>query len=320
MEVSRKPAQSLLLLGRNGQVGSELFHLLSRKWDVIAPRSSEVNLLEFDALRRYVRSVRPRWILNAAAYTAVDRAEAEPQVAFGINADAVRVLAEEARLCGAPVVHFSTDYVFDGVASGWRRESDPTNPLGVYGQSKLAGEQALAAKSHAYFTFRTSWVYSTRGRNFLLTILKLAREREELAIVDDQIGAPTLAADLAKLTEHAIQRTETLAAKEGLSLTAAAGRIGGLYHACGAGETTWFRFAEAFLECARAFEVRSHFARLRPIRTADYPTAARRPANSRLNCTHLKERLSFELPSWQQSVAQAMRELYAQHSVLSAQI
>ncbi len=314
MEVFRKPSQSLLLLGRNGQVGAELLHLLSAEWEVIAPQSSEVNLLDTMTLRHYVRGLRPRWILNAAAYTSVDRAELEPTAAYGINAEAVSVLAEEASACGAPLIHFSTDYVFDGVAPGSRREADPTNPLNMYGRSKLAGEQALTAGGVAHFIFRTSWVYSTHGKNFLLTILKLAREREEVAIVDDQCGAPTFAADLARLTQQAIRITERFAKTHGVPIDAAATALGGLYHACSAGETTWFGFAKAFVDCARAHEGGQRFASLRPIRTSEYPTAARRPANSRLDCTRLKERLGIELPCWQQSLSLAMKELYAEPS------
>ncbi len=304
----------VLLLGAGGQVGGELLALLGDDWQLTAPRSAGLDLMNADAVRRMVRNLQPQWILNAAAYTAVDRAESEPALAYGINAEAVRVLGEEAQACGAAVVHFSTDYVFDGEAGLPRRESDPTAPLGVYGSSKLAGEKALAASGAAHFIFRTSWVYSTHGKNFMLTILKLARERDELRIVADQVGAPTSARDLALLTQHAMRLAE---ANASVSVTKAVVDIGGLYHACGAGETSWFGFAEACLTLAREREQGQRFASLRAITTAEYPTPARRPADSRLDCTLLKQRLGFEMPAWKDSVAVAVTELHATHAVLS---
>ena len=305
-------SRSVLLLGASGQVGRELYELLGSDWQILAPSSAELDLMDEQAIRRVVRSLKPRWILNAAAYTAVDRAESEPAKAHSINADAVRVLGEEAQVCGAAVVHFSTDYVFDGTPSTPRREADATGPLGVYGCSKLAGERALAASGAAHFTFRTSWVYSTHGKNFLLTILKLARERDELQIVADQVGAPTFASNLAELTRFAMERAEAVAATEGLPLAEAVRRIGGLYHASDAGETSWFGFAKSFLELARARGGRhQRLARLKAITTEQYPTPARRPADSRLNCSLLRERLGFEMPAWQHSVEKAMDALYA---------
>lgn len=302
-------AGRVLLLGASGQVGTELLRLLGDLWNVTAPRSTELDLADADALRRIIRDVQPRWILNAAAYTAVDRAETEPERAHAINGAAPGVLGEEAETLGAAVVHYSTDYVFDGRAGAPRRESDPTAPLGVYGASKLAGEQLLAASGAAHFIFRTSWVYSAHGKNFLLTIVKLARERDELGIVADQIGAPTAAQDLARLTLHAMEQSEQLAGKGGLF--AAVRRIGGLYHACGAGETSWFGFAASFIARAQQLDrTGQRYAHLKPITTAEYPTPAQRPADSRLDCSRLAQELGFTMPPWEQSVKETVAALY----------
>ena len=302
---------SVLLFGAGGQVGTELLALLPEHWQVIAPRSHELDLADANALRRKIQSAQPRWIVNAAAYTAVDRAESEPEQAFAINARAVGIMGEEAKRCGAAVVHYSTDYVFDGEPGAPRREQDPTGPLGVYGFSKLAGEQALSASGAAHFLFRTSWVYSTHGKNFLLTILKLARQKDELRIVADQFGSPTFARNLARLTLHAMRRSEELTRTERLSLGEAVDRLGGLYHACDTGETSWFGFAQEFLRLARRLDQDKQLAALTPITTADYPTPARRPADSRMDCSRLTSTLDFAMPAWQQSVAQVMEELYA---------
>ncbi|RRA49910.1 dTDP-4-dehydrorhamnose reductase [Acidipila sp. EB88] len=310
----------VLLLGASGQVGTETLARLQGTWQVIAPRSSELDLTDLDATRRMIRSTKPRWIVNAAAYTAVDRAESEPDTAFLLNAEAVRIMGEEARALGAAVIHFSTDYVFDGTARAPRQENDATGPLGVYGSSKLAGERALADTMAAHFIFRTSWVYSTHGKNFLLTILKLARERAELSIVADQIGAPTSARTLAELTQHAMLRSEAMARDEALSLPAAVERIGGLYHASNSGETSWYGFAMEFIELARSMEMEAvvrgsrashapHFAKLKPITTAEYPTPAKRPLDSRMECTRLSEKLGFTMPSWKKALRETMEEL-----------
>jgi dTDP-4-dehydrorhamnose reductase len=256
-----------------------------------------------------VQKTQPRWIVNAAAYTAVDRAESEQELAFAVNAAAVGVLGEEAAAMGVPVLHFSTDYVFDGTGSLPWREDDETGPLGVYGASKLAGERALAASGTGHLIFRTSWVYGASGNNFLRTILRLAKEREELRVVVDQHGAPTWSRDLAQLTVHTINRCEDVAQKLGINLMEAVRPLCGVYHACGAGETTWFGFAEEFLRLAAIAEPEQRFARLVPITTAEYPTPTARPANSRLDCTKLSQELKFTMPEWQQSTAAVMAEL-----------
>lgn len=301
----------ILLTGVNGQVGGALLLLLQKMGDVVAPTRAELDLADAEAIRSYVQTVKPRWIVNPAAYTAVDKAETEPTLAFAINAEAPRVLGEEAAKIGAPVLHFSTDYVFSGGGSTPWVETDATGPLGVYGASKLAGEQGLAASGAAYAIFRTSWVYGATGNNFLRTILRLAREREELKIVADQNGAPTWSHDLAMLVTHTIERMENAAQQTGASLAEAVKPFSGIYHACNGGATTWFGFAEEFLRLARAAEPEQSFARLIPIATAEYPTPAARPQNSRMNCEKLERELGFAMPSWQKSLAGAMAEINA---------
>ncbi|NUQ30576.1 MAG: dTDP-4-dehydrorhamnose reductase [Acidobacteriaceae bacterium] len=292
------------LTGASGQVGSELEPMLSQLGTVAAPRRAELDLSDLDAVRRYIRSVRPRWIINPAAYTAVDKAEQEPETAFRLNAELPQILGEEAAALDAVVIHFSTDYVFAGVGNTAYVETDPTGPLSVYGASKLAGERALAATRAAHFIFRTSWVYNSTGKNFVRTILRFARESEELRIVADQHGAPTWARDLAALTLHAIRRCEATG-----DSFAEARRLGGIYHASDAGETTWFDFAQAFLTLAQEKEPAQSWAKLIPIRTEEYPTPARRPTNSRLNCERLQRMLGFTMPAWQDSLRAAMLEI-----------
>ncbi len=292
------------LTGASGQVGSELEPMLSQLGMVAAPRRVELDLSDLDAVRRYVRSVRPRWIINPAAYTAVDKAEQEPEMAFRLNAELPQILGEEAAALDAVVIHFSTDYVFAGVGNTPYVETDPTGPLSVYGASKLAGERALAATGAAHFIFRTSWVYNSTGKNFVRTILRFARESEELRIVADQHGAPTWARDLAVLTLHAIRRCEATG-----DSFAEARRLGGIYHASDAGETTWFDFAQAFLTLAQEKEPAQSWAKLIPIRTEEYPTPATRPTNSRLNCELLERMLGFTMPAWQDSLRAAMLEI-----------
>ena len=292
------------LTGASGQVGGELESILNPLGTVAAPRRAKLDLSDLDAVRRYIRSLRPRWIINPAAYTAVDKAEQDPETAFRLNAELPQVLGEEAAALDAVVVHFSTDYVFAGAGNMAYVETDPTGPLSVYGATKLAGENALAATGAAHFIFRTSWVYNLSGKNFVQTILRFAREREELRIVADQHGAPTWARDLARLTLHAIRRCEAAG-----DCLAEARRLGGIYHASDAGETTWFDFARAFLALAQEKEPAQSWAKLTPIRTEEYPTPATRPTNSRLNCELLQRTLGFTMPAWQDSLRAAMLEI-----------
>jgi dTDP-4-dehydrorhamnose reductase len=305
----------ILLIGANGQVGSEALPLLTTLGKVVSLTRGELDLTDPKAIRSAVRRLRPRWIVNAAAYTAVDKAESDSQVAFAINRDALGVIGEEAFKIGAPVLHFSTDYVFAGSGTRPWREDDPTSPLGVYGASKLAGEKALASSGAPHLIFRTSWVYGTRGKNFLLTILKSAREREELQIVDDQFGAPTSSRTLAHLVTHTIVQIESAALQNGIAPTEAMEPISGIYHACSAGFTTWFGFASEFLRMAQLACPEQAFAKLIPVPSTARPTAAKRPENSRMNCEKLRRTLGFEMPTWQHSISEVMHEMLSPNAL-----
>jgi dTDP-4-dehydrorhamnose reductase len=254
-----------------------------------------------------IRGVRPRWIVNAGAYTAVDKAESELELAYAINAEAVRVMGAEAKALGAGVLHFSTDYVFEGLSSEPYREADETRPVSVYGASKLAGENALAESGAGHLIFRTSWVYGVRGKNFLLTILKLARERERLQVVADQHGAPTWSRDLARMAAAVIGQCEDAA--RGRELAEALAGVGGVYHAAGSGETTWYGFAAEAVRLERERTPGTRFAELEAITTAEYPTPARRPANSRMNCERLRERFGWRMRDWRDSLQKVMAEI-----------
>ncbi len=305
----------ILLTGATGQVGGELRSVLGAFGRVVAPSRTELDLADVAAVRAFVQRVRPRWILNPGAYTAVDKAETDAATAYAINRDAVEALGQEAAAMGSVVLHFSTDYVFSGQGTAPWREEDPTGPLGVYGASKLAGEKALLATGAAHLIFRTSWVYGARGRNFLLTMLRLADEREELRIVDDQYGAPTSSRELARLVAHVMTQFEATAAAKDLELAQIVQPIAGVYHACAAGETTWYGFAREFLRLARARHPERSLARLIPITTAEYPTPARRPQNSRLNCKKLRERLGFTMAPWERATDEVMREVLTSAAV-----
>jgi len=307
MERSALPAGGrILLTGASGQVGGELLETLKPLGEVIAPSRAEMDLANPASVRQTIRAVRPRWIVNPGAYTAVDKAESEPELAFAINAEAVRMMGQEARAIGAGVIHFSTDYVFDGSGSAPYRETDPTRPVSVYGASKLAGEKALADTGAAHMIFRTSWVYGARGKNFLLTILKLARERETLRVVADQYGAPTWSRDLARMTAEVIGRCE---AQGGGELLSVLDDVGGIYHAAGAGETTWYGFAAEAVRLQQEREPGVRFAAIEEITTAEYPTPAKRPANSRMSCERLKERFGWEMLDWRNSLREVLAEL-----------
>jgi dTDP-4-dehydrorhamnose reductase len=297
----------VLLTGATGQVGTELLRTLAPLGELAAPGRDSMDLADARSVRRAIREIRPRWIVNPAAYTAVDKAESEPALAFAINAEAVQAIGEEARAIGAAVIHFSTDYVFDGASNRPYIETDPTAPLGVYGASKLAGEQALAASGAPHLIFRTSWVYGATGKNFLLTILKLAREREALRIVDDQHGAPTWSRDIARMTASAMSSCEAHA--HGGSIADVLADAGGIYHAAGAGETTWYGFAAEALRLAADKAPEQKLARLEPIATAEYPTPARRPTNSRLNSAKLSARFQWSMMDWRDSLREVMAEL-----------
>jgi len=297
----------ILLTGRSGQVGSELLKTLARLGEVVAPVRAEMDLADISAVREIVRNVRPRWIVNPAAYTAVDKAESEPELAYAINRDAVRAIGEEAQAIGAGVIHFSTDYVFDGTKNGPYFEEDITGPASVYGASKLAGEQALTASGAAHMIFRTSWVYGATGKNFLRTILRLARERDVIRVVDDQHGAPTWSRDLARMAAHAIARVESVAAGKSLSETMT--DWGGIYHAAGSGETTWCGFASEAVSLACEQEPGTRFAEVEAISTSEYPTPAKRPLNSRMSSAKLMTRFGWTMMDWRDSLREVLAEL-----------
>lgn len=287
---------SILLLGGNGQVGWELRRTLAPLGPVRALERADVDIADGDALRRVVRDVAPSLIVNAAAYTAVDRAEEEAELAHAVNGRAPGIFAEEAKRLGAGLVHFSTDYVFDGKASRPYREDDAPAPVNVYGQSKLAGEAAIAESGCDHLILRTSWVYSMRGANFLLTVRRLARELEELRIVADQHGAPTWARLIAETTAIVLGTCGAPVCAAGL------GERSGIYHLTAAGETSWHGFAAAVVAQLRESGESLRCRNVRPIPTSDYPTPARRPARSLLDCGKLKETFGVTMPDWREQL------------------
>lgn len=293
----------ILLLGKDGQVGWQLQRSLAPLGRVTAVGRAGCDLSDLDGLRALIRAERPKIIVNAAAYTAVDKAESEPELAQRINADAPAVMAEEARALGALLVHYSTDYVFDGRKRGAYVETDAPNPLSVYGRSKLAGEQAIAAAGCRALIFRTSWVFGARGNNFVKTILRLAGEGRPLRIVDDQIGSPTPAAMISSVTGlvlAAMRRGESL--PEGARL----------YHLAAANPVSWCGFARAIVDCASrtpGFSGLPAPESIAAIGTADYPLPAPRPANSRLDCSRLETDFGLEMPDWQPYLARMLQLL-----------
>ena len=300
-------------------MGGELVALLrSMEWAgaVHAPARSEMDLADAASIRDVVRALRPRWIVNPGAYTGVDQAETERDLAYAVNAVAPGVLGEEAKSLGAAVVHFSTDYVFSGEGNEPWAEDAPTGPLGVYGASKLAGEQALRQTGAAHLIVRSSWIYGSTGKNFLRTVLRVARERDAMRIVDDQHGAPTWSRDLAKATVEVMRQLTRTAGPEdaaaelaGPALAEVVMPLSGVYHAASAGETTWFGFAEEAVRLARRVEPAAQFGQLIPIPTAEYPTPARRPGNSRLACGKLLRTFGIRMQPWQEALRAVVDEL-----------
>ena len=296
----------ILLLGKNGQVGWELQRSLSILGEVVAcdfdsPAELKADFSDPESLVALVQRVRPDAIVNAAAHTAVDKAESEPELARRINALAPGVLAREAVALGACLVHYSTDYVFDGSGDQPRREDAATAPLSVYGHTKLEGEELIRASGCSHLILRTSWVYAARGGNFARTMLRLAAEREELKVIADQVGAPTGADLLADVTALALWR---LRSQPDLS---------GSYHCVAAGQTTWHEYAQFVIEWARAH---GHAVKVAPERvlstlTQDYPTPARRPLNSRLDTHKLRSTFGITLPHWQLGVQRLLAEVLA---------
>ena len=292
------------MLGPDGQVGWELQRSMAPLGEVIAVSQAEIDFDDSEALRARVRECRPGVIVNAAAYTAVDKAEAEPQAAARVNAEAVGLLAEEARQAGALLVHYSTDYVFDGAKGAPYTESDEPRPLSVYGSTKRGGERAIEVSGCRHLVLRTSWVYGLHGGNFAKTILRLAREREALTVVDDQVGAPTSAELLADVT--ALCTT--------LMLRSPAQYPGGLYHAVASGETSWHGYARYVVETARGLGVPLKLTpdAIKPVPSSQYPTAAKRPMNSRLATDKIKAVFGLEMPHWKTHLGRFMAELSAE--------
>ncbi len=303
----------VLLFGKSGQVGGELLHALERRspearaaaeagsalpdYELVALDRAGCDLSDPDAVRAAILRTRPQVVVNAAAWTAVDRAESEPDACRRINADAPAAMAAAARSIDALLVHYSTDYVFDGRAHTPYREDDPVGPLGAYGCSKLEGEQAITASGCAAVVLRTSWVYGLTGQNFLRTMLRLAGDREELGVVDDQQGSPTWSRSLARATMALLDRHA--------HQPASWPQISGLYHATSGGSTTWYGFASAIFEQATSLPRRP---RLRPLATADYPLPAPRPAWSVLDCSRLRERLGIEMPGWRAALDECLAQ------------
>lgn len=293
MSLDRHPQQRILVTGVNGQVGFELARTLQGLGTVVALDRGALDLADPDRIRAVMREIRPTLIVNPAAYTAVDKAERERDLAIAINGVAPGVLAEEAKRLGAPLIHYSTDYVFDGMKDGEYTETDPTCPQNVYGESKLAGEVAIAASGAAHLIFRTSWVYGARGRNFMLTMLRLGNERSELKVVSDQIGAPTWSNTIATLTSHVVAQASSVQ-----DVTQWWSERSGVYHLSASGATSWHGFASAIFELAGG-ETRPIVL---PISTAEYPVPATRPANSRMSGDKLQEVFGLRAPDWKEAL------------------
>jgi len=286
----------IVLTGKNGQVGSELEKSLAPLGELIALDRQGLDLANPDSIRQVVRELRPDVIVNAAAYTAVDKAESEPDLAQAINGTAPGILAEEASRLNALLVHYSTDYVFDGTKSTPYTEQDAPNPLNVYGRTKLAGEQAICAQASRFLIFRSTWVYDAHGKNFLNTIKRVGAQRPELAIVNDQFGAPTWSRDIAQTTARTIALYLAKTNSE---------QANGIYHLTAQGQTTWFDFAQAAANCG-LFAGLAHPPALRAIPSSEYPTPARRPMYSVLSNAKLLEQFGIQLPQWEVSLRECL--------------
>ena len=297
----------ILIFGRTGQVGWELRRTLACLGEVVAKGHPEADFSQPDSLRAVVRAEEPAVIVNAVAYTAVDKAESEPEKAMAINGIAPGVLAEEAYRLGSTLVHYSTDYVFNGSKQGAWVESDAPDPLNVYGKTKLAGDRAVEASGCEHLIFRTSWVYGARGGNFLLTMLRLAQERTELSVVDDQFGAPTTSECIAQATAAVLAQVLApgCAGLQGRS---------GVYHLTSSGVTSWFGFAEAILSRAHG-ALGTPLPRLTPIQTSEFPRPAQRPANSRLSCEHLQATFGVQMPPWESALSLVLETLAERRAI-----
>lgn len=288
----------ILVTGKNGQVGYELQRALLPLGTVVAVDRQQMNLADSASIREAVAHIKPDVIVNAAAYTAVDKAESDQETAMQINGTAPGVLAEEAEKLNALLIHYSTDYVYDGTKPGIYFETDPTSPVNYYGLSKLAGEQAIQASGVDHLILRTSWVYGARGSNFLLTMLRLMKEREVLNVINDQHGTPTWSRLIAEVTAHIVK--QALAEKKQAPFKS------GLYHLTSSGETTWHGFAAKIAELAADRDLK--IKTIEKIPTSQYPTPAKRPHNSRISTLALCERFSLTLPDWDYALALCMEE------------
>ena len=285
----------ILLIGKIGQVGWELRRTLAPMAQVACVDYPEIDLTTGDSIRRWVHETRPNIVINAAAYTAVDKAESEPDKAMKINGVAPGILAEEAKKLGALLVHYSTDYVFDGAKTEPYVETDAPNPLGAYGRTKLAGDEAVRAIGGAHLIFRLCWVYGTRGQNFMLTMMRLAREREKLRVVGDQVGCPTWSRMIAETTALALK--QVVAAPDPAAFT-------GTYHLASSGVTSWQGFADAIVKLMPADGKKC--TQVEAISTAEYPTPTKRPAYSVLSCDKLEHVFGLRLPHWEDSLKQVL--------------
>ena len=291
MTSSSANAWKILLIGKNGQVGGELSSLLRPFGELTIYGEEDLDLTQADRIREKLRDVQPHVIINAAAYTAVDKCEEEPDLALAVNGTAPAILAEEAKKLGAALIHYSTDYVFDGKKQEPYTEEDPPNPQSVYGRTKLAGDEAIQSAGLPHFIFRTSWVYGLKGKNFLLTMQRLAKERDELKIVDDQIGSPTWCRTIAQTTANVLTQVLTQSSPGDLSRFEQAS---GLYNLVCGGQTSWFGFAQAILKASSS----SQTTKLTPIPTSEYPTPAKRPLYSVLSTKKLRSSFGITPPTW----------------------
>ncbi|MGB9067323.1 MAG: dTDP-4-dehydrorhamnose reductase [Candidatus Acidiferrales bacterium] len=304
----------ILLTGRNGQIGAELKRLLADSSDLLALARQDLDLCDSENIRRTIRDFRPHLIINAAAYTGVDQAESDESAARAINAEAPVVIAEEAKQIGAGLIHYSTDYVFDGSKASPYSEDDPANPINVYGKTKLAGERGIQNVDGSYLIFRTAWVYGTRGKNFMLTILRLATTREELRVVADQIGAPTWSREIARATT-------TIITQEWQSCGGAFpfSKCRGIYHMTAGGQSNWWEFASNIVEQAQHAAHDNAWLtaatggrplvvkRISPVATTEYPTPARRPAYSILSNSRLTNVFGVQLSDWRPALRTALQ-------------
>lgn len=300
--MSPSATNRILLTGPTGQVGFELLSRLSSLGEVFALNRSQLDLTEPESIRHVVRSIHPNVIVNAAAYTAVDRAETEPELAMQVNGIAPGILAEEAKRSRALLVHYSTDYVFDGLKGSPYLEEDATHPLNQYGRSKLAGEQNIARLGGAYFILRTSWVYANRGSNFLLKMLRLGSEREVLRVVSDQTGSPTSASVVADATMTLLRRCCT-------AFGDAAG-LPGIYHATCSGQASWFEFARAiFAGAQETSQIALKVKEILPITAEEFSSSCQRPCYSVLSCDKIAKRFAFQAPDWREELSKVVRML-----------